>query len=70
MCDEGLQGIEVYHPEHTPEDEMRYLGFAERYGLAVTGGSDFHGDIKPELKLGTGFGNLSVPREILDRLRA
>lgn len=70
MCDQGLQGIEVYQPEHTPEDEMRYLAFADRFGLLISGGSDFHGDIKPEIKLGTGLGNLAVPREVLDRLRA
>jgi predicted metal-dependent phosphoesterase TrpH len=69
MCKVGLRGIEAYHCDHSPADEGRYLAIARSYGLAVTGGSDFHGDIKPELKLGTGFGNLSIPRAVLDRLR-
>ena len=69
MCSQGLKAIEAYHSEHSREDESRYCAIAERYKLAITGGSDFHGDIKPELKLATGYGNLSIPREILDRLR-
>lgn len=69
MCDQGLQGIEVYHTDHGPEHELHYLALAEKYGLAVTGGSDFHGDLKPRVKLGTGKGNLAIPREVLERLR-
>jgi hypothetical protein len=46
------------------------LGLASAYGLAVTGGSDFHGEAKPGVTLGKGRdGNLAVPREVLDRLR-
>lgn len=36
-------GIEVYHSDHGPEDEERYLALARRYGLIATGGSDYHG---------------------------
>lgn len=39
----GLEGIEVKHPLHNEEYEMRARGLAERYGLVQTGGSDFHG---------------------------
>ncbi|MDR2713821.1 MAG: PHP domain-containing protein [Clostridiales bacterium] len=39
----GLGGIEIYHPEHTPGQERKYLKIAGEYGLAYTGGSDFHG---------------------------
>jgi predicted metal-dependent phosphoesterase TrpH len=69
MCDSGLRAIEVYHSDHEPQDVTRYLGLAQRYGLAVTGGSDFHGDVKPDVQLGTGYGNLAIPRGILDHLR-
>jgi len=66
----GLGGLEVYHSDHTPEDTSRLLGLAQSYGLAITGGSDFHGDAKPGVELGTGCqGNLAVPREVLERLR-
>ncbi|GIO83760.1 PHP-like protein [Paenibacillus faecis] len=39
----GPAGIEVYHSDHGPEDEERYLALARRYGLIATGGSDYHG---------------------------
>jgi predicted metal-dependent phosphoesterase TrpH len=66
----GLGGLEVYHSEHAPDDTARLLELAQSYGLAVTGGSDFHGEAKPGVRLGTGMnGNLAVPREVLDRLR-
>ncbi|MFD0697179.1 PHP domain-containing protein [Paenibacillus sp. GCM10027628] len=41
---QGVDGIEVYHSDHTPEDETRYLELAQRYGLLITAGSDFHGE--------------------------
>lgn len=70
MCDVGLMGIEVYHSDHGPEDELRFLELARRYGLAPTGGSDFHGENKPGVALGTGAnGSLMVPRTVLDELR-
>jgi hypothetical protein len=46
------------------------LGIAKKYDLAVTGGSDFHGDAKPQVALGTGRnGNLDIPKSVLDTLR-
>ena len=40
----GLDAIEVYYIEHSPEITMHYRVLAERLGLAMSGGSDFHGD--------------------------
>ncbi|MBI4642749.1 MAG: PHP domain-containing protein [Deltaproteobacteria bacterium] len=48
----GLAGIETFYAEHTPEQEALYLKLAQELGLLVTGGSDFHGDNKPEVTLG------------------
>jgi len=49
----GLQGIEVFHPKHTFQDNIHYGMIAERMGLIATGGSDFHGpQTKPEVELG------------------
>jgi 3',5'-nucleoside bisphosphate phosphatase len=70
LCDAGLNGIEAYHSDHTPADVATYLGLARTYNLLVTGGSDFHGDVKPGVRLGVGEGNLQIPREVYDRLRA
>ncbi len=66
----GLRGIEVYHSDHSIEDCSFYRSLAERLGLAITGGSDFHGATKPDIELGLGRnGNLNIPMNILDRLR-
>lgn len=48
----GLDAIECCYPRHTPRQEAFYLRLAERYGLHVTGGSDFHGErVKPDVHL-------------------
>ena len=59
----GLSGIEVYYPEHTAAQTDRYRRLAKRRGLAVTGGSDYHGVSSPAIRLGAGFGSLRVPDE-------
>lgn len=70
LKDQGLGGIEVHHSDHSPREVGRYIGYAKKYDLAITGGSDFHGDIKPNIALGTGrHGNVQVPRSVLDALR-
>jgi predicted metal-dependent phosphoesterase TrpH len=71
LRDGGIRGIEVYHSDHGPEDVRRYACIAKKYDLAVTGGSDFHGDAKPDVALGSGRnGNLDIPRSVLEVLRA
>lgn len=70
MREMGLGAIEATHSDHAPEDVQFYLELARRYGLAITGGSDFHGANKPAIRLGTGInGNVCVGRELLDDLR-
>jgi predicted metal-dependent phosphoesterase TrpH len=70
LCDAGLNAIEAYHSDHTAADTELYLGLAQRYGLHVTGGSDFHGTVKPGVTLGRGAGgNLHIPEDLVDRLR-
>jgi predicted metal-dependent phosphoesterase TrpH len=67
----GLRGIEVYHSEHGPEDSALFQSLAERFQLIETGGSDFHGDAKPEVRLGSGInGNVQVGYGLLERMRA
>ena len=55
LRDMGLRGIEVYHSDHRPADVERYSAIAKKLGLAVTGGSDFHGSAKPNVHLGKGL---------------
>ena len=70
MRDAGLEGLEVFHSDHSAQDSARYLTFAKKYGLAVTGGSDFHGSAKPHVSLGSGInGNVRVSKRLLDDLR-
>jgi len=44
LVDCGLGGVEAYYPSHTAEDRIEYANLAKRYGVIVTGGSDFHTD--------------------------
>lgn len=71
LKDAGLIGLEIYHSEHPPVLQAHYRQLAEELHLLPTGGSDFHGAPKPDIDLGTGLnGNVRVPREFLDRMRA
>lgn len=67
----GLVGLEIYHSEHPPALQAHYRQLAQELGLLPTGGSDFHGVIKPDVDLGTGIqGNVRVPAEFLERMRS
>lgn len=65
----GLSAIEAFHSDHSAGDTRRYLAMAGKLGLAITGGSDYHGGNKPGIRLGSGRGNVSVPSSLLDDLR-
>ncbi len=65
----GLNGIEVFYPEHSEEMIEFLLGIADRYDLLITGGTDFHGALKPDVQMGSGYGNLNVPYQLFERLR-
>lgn len=62
---DGLMGIEVYHTEHHSMIEQSYKKICKKYGLLMTGGSDFHSpdQIKTEL------GGLRIPEMVVERLR-
>ncbi|GJQ58843.1 MAG: hypothetical protein SCALA701_16440 [Candidatus Scalindua sp.] len=53
MIGYGLQGIEAFYPSHKPDTVKRYIRLAKKHDLVVTGGSDFHGDRKPDITLGS-----------------
>ena len=57
----GLQGLEVYYPEHTAEQSDQYIALARKHELLMTGGSDFHGSLKPSIQMGSGSGDLYIP---------
>lgn len=69
LKDLGLMGIEVYYTEHSKEFTNFLLDLVKRLNLIATGGSDFHGKNKPDIKLGKGLGNLNVPIECFRNLQ-
>jgi 3',5'-nucleoside bisphosphate phosphatase len=70
LVDLGLLGIEVFHSEHSPGNTAEYSQLASRFDLIPTGGSDFHGENKPSIRLGTGINsNISLSYEFLQHMR-
>jgi predicted metal-dependent phosphoesterase TrpH len=70
LIEEGLKGIEVYYPEHSALEVDQYKALAERHGLLMTGGTDYHGIEKNELDIGVGRGNMKLPYSIVEELKA
>ncbi len=70
LADDGLEGIEAIYCLHSPEEEAALIKIAKKYNLIISGGSDFHGDHKPGLELGTGYGNLKIPYRLLDQIKS
>ena len=52
LVEQGLDALEVHCPAHRPQDEKRLMDLAREHGLLVTGGSDFHGAVRPDVRLG------------------
>jgi predicted metal-dependent phosphoesterase TrpH len=69
MKEAGLKGIEVFHSEQPAAATKKYMDLAAEFDLIITGGSDFHGESMPDIKLGRGFGNLDIPYSILEKLK-
>lgn len=66
----GLDGLEAYYTDHSAQRTQEFLQLARKLGMPVSGGSDFHGRLKPQIKLGVGKGSLFVPETVLDNLKA
>lgn len=64
----GLVGMETIYPTYTVNDTKKAKELAQKYSLKESGGSDFHGDRKPGLMLGLGYGELAVPFEFVNEL--
>lgn len=56
-----IDGIEAYHSKHSLEKTDKLIDVAHRYGKIITGGSDYHGTVKPNVKLGCA----NVPNECM-----
>ena len=67
LVDAGLPALEAYHSDHDSETTEHYLSLAKRYGLAVSGGSDYHGE---PVRRKSAFGKIGLPLEQFERLSA
>lgn len=65
----GLAGIESFYSTYNNQDMRDMMRLAKKYGLLLSGGSDFHGANKPGLDLGCGYGNLFVPEDLLPKIK-
>lgn len=65
----GLAGIEAIYTSHTGCDESDVRRLARLNDLLLSGGSDFHGDNKPDIAIGKGRGNLKIPYELLEAMK-
>lgn len=70
LVEAGLRGIEGYHGDMPVDQQEPYRALGRAKGLIVSGGSDYHGDMRPDRGLPGGKHNVTVPDEVLEQLRA
>ncbi len=70
MKSAGLDGIEAYYTEHTELQTKNVIEIAQKHGLLVSGGADFHGKNQAKIHLGTGHGQMSIPDSLLPPIKA
>jgi 3',5'-nucleoside bisphosphate phosphatase len=66
----GVVGLECYYPLHDEITVRAFLVLADKHGLVATGGSDYHGSVKPKAHLGVGPGGMAFPDDLLTGLKA
>lgn len=69
MKQAGLSGLEAIYTTYSIFEESDMKRLARKYGLLITGGSDFHGENKPQTHIGSGYGGLKIPYELLINLK-
>jgi 3',5'-nucleoside bisphosphate phosphatase len=69
LTDAGLKGIEGYHGDLTDAEQEPYRALGRSRGLVVSGGSDYHGHMRPDRALPGGKHGINVPVDVLDELR-
>lgn len=68
LAENGLDGIESIYSTYHNSEEADMKALAKKYGLLISGGSDYHGSNKPYIHLGRGRGNLFVPNSVYESL--
>ncbi len=66
----GLKGIEAIYPDHPQWATEEYCLLARKHDLLITGGTDFHGAVTPNLEMGVGNGSFHVPYHLYESLIA
>ena len=69
LVEAGLQGIETMHSSYTENDISMSKSIAKEFHLLESGGSDYHGSIKPGILLGSGKNGLNIPMQIYTDLK-
>ncbi len=70
LADLGMTGIDCYYPEFSVVERLAMVELTRSFGMIPSGGSDYHGTYKQGLELGTGWGDLVVPDEVLAELES
>ena len=70
LRDLGLSGMECVYGRYSPQQRHSLATLAQSLGLVVSGGSDYHGTYKPDLRVGVGKGDLQVPDSVIPELQA
>ncbi|MFZ4515026.1 MAG: PHP domain-containing protein [Acidimicrobiia bacterium] len=70
LRDRGLDGVECNYANYSPETRQTLADIAASVDLVATGGSDYHGTVKPTIQIGVGTGDLHVADSVLDALAA
>ena len=63
-----LDGIECFHPSANKQQREMLLEYARTNSLYISGGSDYHGKLKPDIEIGIGRGDINISKEILEWL--
>lgn len=62
-----IDGIECYYRNFTKDQTTYLLDLCNKNNFYVSGGSDYHGSVKPKVKMGLGEGSLCVPDDIVEK---
>lgn len=69
LRDYGLDGIEGYYTDYSPQMQAKYMALADKLGLMISGGTDFHAQMKPHISIGKGLGNMRIPYGVLAAMK-
>jgi 3',5'-nucleoside bisphosphate phosphatase len=69
LCKEGLAGVEVYYPSHSPKAVKALLQMSEELGLIITGGSDFHGPERSGYNFSKWVNKTNIPYDLVAAIK-